>query len=252
VTPRAILRYKFLDNANVYFSYSQGFKAGGYNQSSAAEAFSPEKIKAFEAGLKYSDRKVSFDLAAYDYKYSNLQVSSYNIDSSGGGFEIRNAATAKIYGVEASVSYRLTPTLSANLAGTWTHGRYESFLGAADPFNNPADATGKVMKRTPEYTANAGINYSKAYSYGTIDLSANGQYTSRVYYDALNIFTQGGYAIANATAKWTAPTGGLSAMITIKNLTNKYYARYLDPIGPTLLIIDAAPRTALATVSYSF
>jgi iron complex outermembrane receptor protein len=252
VTPRAILRYKFMDNANIYFSYSQGFKAGGYNQSSAAEAFAPEKIRAFEGGFKYSDRKFSFDLAAYHYKYSNLQVSSYNITSDGAGFEIRNAATAKVYGVEASVTYRLTSELSAMLSGAYAHGRYESFLGAADPFNNPADATGNVLKRTPEFTANAGLNYSKTLSYGTIDLSANGQYTSKVYYDALNIFAQDGYAILNTTGKWTAPDGGLSAMLSIKNVTNKYYARYFDPIGPTLLIIDAAPRTVLATVTYNF
>jgi iron complex outermembrane receptor protein len=252
LTPRGILRYKFQKNANVYVSYSQGFKAGGYNQQSPAEAFAPEKIKAFEGGFKYSDRALSLDLAAYHYKYSNLQVSSYNITASGAGFEIRNAAAAKIYGLEASATYRLTPELSAMASGAYAHGRYESFPGAADPFNNPIDATGKILKRTPKFTANAGINYSRSISYGTIDLSANGQYTSAVYYDALNLFRQGGYAIFNTTGKWTAPDGGLSAAITVKNLTDKYYARYFDPIGPTLLVIDAAPRTVLATISYNF
>ncbi len=126
------------------------------------------------------------------------------------------------------------------------------FPGAADPFNNPADATGNVLKRTPKFTFNGGVQYTRDVGYGSINVGVNGQYTSKVYYDALNIFAQDGYGVANLILGWKSPDEKLSVTATVKNITNTFYERYLDPIGPTLLVIDAAPRTGLVTIGYKF
>src|SRR3546814_11760491 len=55
LTPRLSLRYKIDDNANVYFTYSQGFKGGLFNTSSVTAtdpSVGPETIKAYEFGVK--------------------------------------------------------------------------------------------------------------------------------------------------------------------------------------------------------
>jgi iron complex outermembrane receptor protein len=72
-TPRVSVRYTLPSDDNLYATYSRGFKSGGYSiSSSATEPFSPEKLDAFEVGLKTSGRRpISANLSAFYYFYSN-------------------------------------------------------------------------------------------------------------------------------------------------------------------------------------
>src|ERR1700722_20202412 len=52
-TWRIALDHHFTDDVNGYVSYNRGFKSGGYNvPAPALPAYSPEKLDAYEAGLK--------------------------------------------------------------------------------------------------------------------------------------------------------------------------------------------------------
>ena len=88
----AVLSFKPVDRLMVYASYSRGYKAGGYNldrfelgntglstltsspatyffprtnADAASLRFAPEKVDAFEVGLKYATRGFSANIAAF-------------------------------------------------------------------------------------------------------------------------------------------------------------------------------------------
>jgi len=83
LTPRAILQYELSPHANVYASYSKGFKSGVFNTSGVGAAnlvpVEPETIDAYEIGAKADLTSwLRTNFAAFYYDYRNIQVSSLN------------------------------------------------------------------------------------------------------------------------------------------------------------------------------
>jgi iron complex outermembrane receptor protein len=263
-TPRAVLRYDFDPNTNVYVSFSEGFKSGSYNLSSAkSPPVSPENVKAYEAGFKHQQDRFQFSGSAYYYDYSNLQVTSYVLlpGSSTLSSLLQNAAQAHIYGAEGDTTYRITDNLTAHVAGAYTHGRYKKYVGAVGFTNNPngisyinipIDASGKKMIRSPEFTGNAGLNYEQNVSFGTIRLAGNVSYSSAFYFDAPNQFKQKSFALLGLSAEWLSPDQKWSVLAVGRNVTNKHYVNYVDPISVAILDNDAPPATFRVTASYHY
>ena len=263
-TPRVVLRYDFDPNTNIYASFSEGFKSGAYNLSSAkSPPVSPENVKAYEVGLKHQEDRFQFSGSAYYYDYSNLQVTSYILlpGSVALSSVLQNAAQAHIYGAEGDATYRLTDNFTVHLAGAYTHGRYVTYTGAVGFTNNPngisyinvpLDASGKNMIRSPEFTGNAGLNYDQKVSFGTIRLGGNVSYSSSLYFDAPNQFEQKAFALLGLSAEWIAPGGKWSVLAVGRNVTNKHYVNYVDPISVAILDNDAPPATFRLTATYRY
>jgi outer membrane receptor protein involved in Fe transport len=123
--PSAKVQYQIDPEAMVYFSYSKGFKAGGFNganQTAVASnlPFAPEHVNAYEAGLKsrWLDDTVLLNLAVFRAEYSNLQV-AVNINT-GGNIRslVQNAASSLSQGVELEGQWVITRDfhLSANVS----------------------------------------------------------------------------------------------------------------------------------------
>jgi iron complex outermembrane receptor protein len=121
--PSAKAQYQIDPQAMVYFSYSRGFKAGGFNgadQSAVAAnlPFAPEHVNAYEVGLKsqWFDDTVLLNLAVFRADYTNLQV-AVNINT-GGNIRslVQNAATSRSQGAELEAQWAVTRNfrLSAN------------------------------------------------------------------------------------------------------------------------------------------
>ena len=93
-TGTAILSWKPIDDLLVYGSYSRGYKAGGFNLDRSALGnpvtfnvanidpaslqFAEETVKAYELGLKFSQRKWSVSLAAFRQEFDNFQLNTFN------------------------------------------------------------------------------------------------------------------------------------------------------------------------------
>ena len=84
-TPRASIRYEISPRTNIYFSYSQGFKAGEWNGVIPGDdpatwqqkgQIGQETINAFEVGIKGATSRLRFDLSGFYYNYKNIQTSS--------------------------------------------------------------------------------------------------------------------------------------------------------------------------------
>jgi len=264
VTPRASIRYELSPNANIYFTFSQGFKSGQWDRKSTGVAVpvNPEKITAYEVGFKTATSHWALSAASYYYKYSNLQNQLLDEFSQ---VYLVNAGSAKLYGGEVSLTAELTPEISISAQGAYMHGEYTDYRdavillpntnsgGALIGGNTPVlrDLTGFTLKRTPSFTANLAVSYLKEFKGGTLNLSTNMYYTSSFgIEDSLRI-KQPAYVQLNATASWRLKSG-IEIGVYGRNLTERrvFLQTDLTPLGD--FVGYQEPRNYGVKVSYDF
>jgi iron complex outermembrane receptor protein len=262
-TPRVSLSYKVSDQTNLYATYSQGFKSGVFNTVAfQATPVNPEKVKAYEVGIKSNALdNFRFDLAGFYYDYKDLQQPA--IITVGAAFtqELRNAATAEVYGAEANATWRLTPEFTLSGGMTWLHARYKSFpsavvnvpTGVGGNRTVPLDASGNVMIRSPDFSANLTARYVTDTSIGRFDAAGTIFYSSKLYFEVGNRVVQPSYAQVNASLGWRPSTlDGVELRVWGKNLTDKKVI-YGTTITTTADGVNySPPRTYGVEVLYRF
>lgn len=97
-TGTAVLSYKFTPDLMAYASYSNGYKAGGFNLDrsalkvpiipfggqAGAQAlannlqFDPETVQAYEIGVKYGTGPLTVSVAAFRQEFKNFQLNTFN------------------------------------------------------------------------------------------------------------------------------------------------------------------------------
>jgi iron complex outermembrane receptor protein len=154
-TPRVSVNFKPTPDHNLYLSYSQGFKGGGFDprgQSSQAPSqnyqdiynfmtFKPEKVDSYEVGWKASvfDHRLQFATAIFDAEYKDVQVPGSAGCIVGGVSTFcgitTNAGGARFRGVEFEGNMRLAQNFATagdrlNLAGSlgYLDSKYTKFI----------------------------------------------------------------------------------------------------------------------------
>jgi iron complex outermembrane receptor protein len=247
-TPRIVLQYTWPQRANIYASYSKGFKSGVYNtQTLSTTPVNPEKVNAYEVGIKsLLPGAASLSLAGFHYDYDNIQV----FDFRPAGSILENAANAKINGFEAEGNDRWANGVSAGVTATYTDGYYGSYPGAAVSIPNglggnqevSIDATGKKIVRTPRWTFGVSLGYEMVVAGGDLSMSANLFYSAGLYFDAANIFRTGPYQVLNAHIAWKPPSGNYEISVVGNNLTNKAYLEDVSTSALAAYANYASPR----------
>lgn len=259
---RIALDHQISADILAYASWNTGFKSGGYNLNSSANApYRPESIKAAEIGIKTQlfDRRVRLNAAAFHYDYSNIQVANFT----GGTTLISNGAKARIYGFDLDANVVLGGGLSLDGGVGYIHDRFTSypdapfFPGVAGCAARPGSfcaqsAKGNKLGQTPTWTYNIGGTYQIALPSGSLTFNAVYAYSSRWYASADNYAYQPAYAILNASVQWTLADSGLAVRLWGKNLTNRIYANSVGEANQGIFRQLAAPRTYGATLSVKF
>ncbi|AIT81466.1 TonB-dependent receptor [Novosphingobium pentaromativorans] len=245
-TFRAVVRYELTPESNVYASFSQGFKSGTFNSTAFNTAalttpVKPEKADAFEVGYKLGRNGFNFSTAAYYYDYANLQVSTIVANPDTGSITnlIRNAASAEIYGAEASVTWNIDPSFELRLGGAYTHARYKSFPDASVniPVNGiidtsaTQDLSGRRIARAPDWTFNASVLKTIDIGRSSLDLSGSVSYTSAYApqseaFDPAtgrSLYYQDGYVTGSVLATLHLPGDRVSIGGFIENVGNKRF-----------------------------
>ncbi len=239
-TPRASIRYEISPRTNIYFSYSQGFKAGEWNgvipDNNPAVWFQKgqvgqEKVDSFEAGLKTASQKLRFDLSGFYYNYKDLQISSVQFVGGVASVYLQTLPKAKIYGIESNVDYDVTSDFKVRAGATWLHARYGNgafFQGVGvNPAGtvavpNPAnplksfpnvfipplwqDISGMQMVRAPDFTGYVGFEYNIPKGDGGFKIAANVKYTSSYVVTDPSVWGGESQAAFTARTGLTAPT----------------------------------------------
>ncbi len=250
LSPRVVLRYKPTESSSIYASYTKGYKSAvpDYRSTSGGEYLKPEDINAFEVGYKYADNRLTAELAGFWYDYKNLQNGFYRV----GETILSNAAKSRIKGVEAALSYELVDGFEISAAGTYIDAKYRDYdsAGFFEPLigpdvdgdgvpdytgfstDNPADASGNRVQRTPKFTGNITARYSTEVSGGRLVASTNLFHSARVYFDASNQFSQGSYNILSARLQWTDPSETYTFAVFGDNLLDEKYVTQFN-VGTT-------------------
>ncbi|NML13103.1 TonB-dependent receptor [Sphingobium sp. AR-3-1] len=230
-------RYEITSRTNVYATHSTAFKSGVYNMAATLSTpVLPEEITAYEVGLKTDPLPwLRINLATYYYDYKNLQLQARAANSP--AYILQNAANAEIYGGELETFISPFDGLKLRAAVAYTHARYKDFTAAQGFIPRAtggnivatADASDNVMTRAPKWSGNFGADYTTAMGGGTFGAGANLSWSSRVYYDFLNIFSQPSYTLTNASIFWTPDSEAWKASLWVTNLTNEKVFQTIRP-----------------------
>ncbi|HEV2363742.1 MAG TPA: TonB-dependent receptor [Caulobacteraceae bacterium] len=145
---RVNLQYKFNPDALVYFQYATGFRPGGINRSGVFPPYGAETLTSYEVGWKTSwlDRSLIFNGALYDEEWSNFQFSFLGPNSL---TIIANAPSARIYGAETTVDWRVTPQFTLSGSANYNHAVLTGNFCGTD------QATGQFIPTCPDSAAEA-------------------------------------------------------------------------------------------------
>ncbi len=269
VAPRVVARYEFSSRGNVYASYTEGFKTGTFNTTSAAGAQAaarPEKVKAFEVGVK-ADLMANLRVvaAAFHYNYTDLQTTVTLTQPNGALFSLlQNAPEARIDGFEGNVQWQATRDLELTAGVSLLKAEVQEFPNATLsiplfvgglPAGNTTgvfNVAGRDLLRAPRSTLNLGINYSREVAGGDLVFTGNAFFSDKWYNDLLNRVTQPSYTVVNASVTWTAPGDHWSVSVFGQNLTDERY--FLSTVTSSLSDTFGyqKPRWFGATVGYRF
>lgn len=241
--------------ANVYATYSRGYKPKVYNLDATVtptNTFNPvnkEKVDNFEGGLKgdYFDRRVSLNLAAFYTTYKNFQVQAVDPTAAAPTFQLTNAGEASTRGVELDTTIRPAHGLSLNASVAYVDAKYDSFAGATCYAGQTAatgcvttggasfqDLSGKRLSSSPRWKLNAGAEQRIDLS-SDLELTLGGvvNYQGRINFDANNnpLATQDAYAIVNLSATIGRPDQSWSVTAFVNNVTDKLYLSNVSDVG---------------------
>ena len=191
VTPAVILAYEPTDTVNLYASYSQGYRSGGFNGEATTAAvvstpYKPEINDAFELGAKTQlfDRRLQLNVAGFYQKQKDKQLSVFSASGTASSF-IQNAGRARVKGFEIEAVATPFEVLTVQASYGYTSQKYTRFIDVdrTDPANpGPVDVKDyRTFSRAPKHTFNAGANLRLYEGTGSIYLAGDVSHTSFYY-----------------------------------------------------------------------
>ncbi len=256
-TWRVALDHDFTDTIHAYTTYNRGFKNGGYNVTAPALApYSPEKLDAYEVGLKtqFFDRRVTLNTAAFYYDYSNIQVSRFI----NGSPQVYNGGAAQLYGLDTDLTTRLTERFSVTGGFELLHTEFTNFA-KADFFNSCAtpyptvcslSATGEQLPQAPNASVTVNVDYRLPLPVGELNFDINSSSSSGYFFAPNNEDRQRPYTMVNGSAHWAHEQYQLS--VWAKNITNVIVPISVNQAPTATAVAYGAPRTFGVTVGIKF
>ena len=262
--PRIVATYKFSPDVSIYGSFSTGFKSGGFQYvpfaaSQANVLFAPEDIKTYEIGLKseWLDRRLLFNLAAFHYDYSNLQVSRI-VDLGGGAAAslISNAATSSVDGVDVEIKVRPSDNFDVSIAYGFLDAKYDNYI-----FNAATDFSGTSLVRSPKHSINVGTEWRRPFGDDNLftlgadyallaDFFHEPGEANPVFGGATSLSGEDGYGLLSLRA--SVDVGNFRVTGYVNNATKTDYRRTVLALGSTLSDFPGTPRVYGLKIGYSY
>lgn len=261
-SPKVTLSYEFDTDKLGYFTFSKGFRSGGFNgRPTAADeigTYDPEKLTSLEAGLKTSwfDRRLRFNLSAYYNRYTDQQVSVSFVGSSGlVVVRTENAGKSRMWGFEAETNAYLTDWLSLDASVGYINSKYLEYM-SVDTLGNPLDRSGLKLKQTPPWTGSVGVTtrFPLGNANGTFRVDASYQDSKFIDVANTDILKGKAHAILNARLEVDL-NNGWALGVEGQNLTDKQVIREGYDARTSFGFTEAyysLPRRIYGFVKYDF
>lgn len=244
--PSASIQYDFAPGSMGYVSYAKGFKAGGFSVLVSKSIFKPEKVDAFEAGLKTSlfDGSVTLNLAGFYTKYKDLQESTTINLTSGSSFQVvANVAQSTSKGIELGTAWKISDNLKLKADVAYLDAVYDNYPGApctalqkVGVTNCVQNLAGKRRAFAPEWSGNVGASFNMPVGADlAFNVDLNTYFSSRFYQQPIAdpYLEQPGYAKIDARVAIGRIDGQWEFAIVGRNLTNKLTASYRQTTAAT-------------------
>jgi len=199
---RANLSWHVTPDAMIYYTFSQGFRPGGFNQNggfylyapgtdgvaqyAVPRSYSSDKLTNNEIGWKteFFDHRLQWNGALYREEWDNAQVAFFDPGVTGNIFFDTNGQNFLIKGIETSVVARVVTGFTVQGAASWNQSRQTNSPALID--ENPA--SNNFGKAITQVCSTTGTNCSPITNpYGPIGApSANApplQFSARARYE---------------------------------------------------------------------
>ncbi len=285
-TPRVTLSYQPTPDHNIYASFSQGFKGGGFDprgvgvnapaaipgmptDAEVADflSFAPETVDSYEVGYKGDllDGDLYVAIAGFYSDYTDVQIPG-SVACNVNGIDtfcgvVSNAGAAEFYGLEFEANARLgedifssDDSLNLTTALGWINADYKEFI--TDIGGVPTDVSEfREVQNTPEWSGSATLGYTNYMNSGDLYIGTTVSFrSSTTQFEIPNPFLdQSGYALVDASIVYTADNGHWSLGLHGKNLTDKRYKTsgytfvVADPETGALVTANGLPIPSLGT-----
>ncbi len=266
-----------LDHVMTYFTYSKGFKGGGFNLATGSSAqdlepFGPEKLEMFEVGVKTLafDNRLTANVALFLGNYDDIQVTSIqaNDPTDPTNFTRRtlNAAEATTQGIE--LEFQALPTDALLLAASFGYidTEYDRFEGpdTIEIADTLVDRKGQSFNGVPDIQSNASIQYSidvapydKDWLRGSLTPRLEWSYQSQIHWDFAELRDgfQRGFNLLNARLGYSFNDERTEVALWGNNITDEeYFTAVLSVanVAGTMNRYFAPPATYGVEISHDF
>jgi iron complex outermembrane recepter protein len=262
---KAELDYKPVSSTLFYGSISRGVKSGGFTAHNtttapAADPFEPERLTAFEAGVK-SDitRTLRVDTSVFYYRYRDQQILGKVFDDASQSFIGRFVnANSRINGGEMDLEWRPLAGIVITQYAGFAEGYYTSKLldVPLNPAQPPVDYNGQP-ESFPKWSYGGDVSYT--WNVGAFNVTAESNYSfhdtySQFFLLGSNDFTIPKYWLANANLT-LAPASGAPWTVTLwgRNIFDKSYDLTRNFFLPTSEVAAAGePTTVGIRLTYKY
>ena len=245
-SPEVKLVWDVTDSTMLYASWASGFKSGSFDFRANNRNFYPDMETSFEfedeentnaeLGGKFTlaDGAVHLGMAAFFTDFEDLQISIFDGIL---GFNVGNAATAEVTGVEFDGRWAATDYLTISGALAFTDFEFTDFKNGQCYFGQTPDVdidgdgtpelcdyTGQSNQMVSDFQGNLSFDFVFPVA-GTLEMSAlvdlfyTSEYHASATYDPALI--QGGYSRVNARLAIGSDTGRWQIAALGKNLTDE-------------------------------
>ncbi len=268
-TPQLTISWVPSLTQHYYFSYSEGFKGGGfaprgfYVDTRVREGFDPESVGSYELGAKFLfwDETISMNTSFFYNDYRDMQVlSRVEIDSITGG-TIRNNITsnakkARIQGAELEIHGSYGP-YSADLAFGVIDARFIDYVD----WDGRDLSHDREFVSTPESVVGLSLGYTKPFAGGNLFsiFSLHSQSEVTYFSASSDLVDQAGYTLYRINLGWNS--NSWSVGLYGDNISNKkyttgafYQSAESDSLGAdgTALVFWGEPRTFTLKLEYRY
>ncbi|MCC5861761.1 MAG: TonB-dependent receptor [Gammaproteobacteria bacterium] len=166
--PKLTVNVTPTDDALLYFTYSEGFRPGGFNRGGGVYSlnldfptvpttYDTDDVKNYEFGWKsrWLDGRLRFNGSLYYIDWTDMQVSRFDPENVSILTFIENSADSEIWGLEGDVAWAATENLT--LFGAFSYNDTELKAVSAQIVELPEE--GARLPLTPEFQGNVRARY---------------------------------------------------------------------------------------------
>jgi iron complex outermembrane receptor protein len=229
---RAALDHKWTDDIMTYAQFSTGYKGGGLNprpfNPSQVLSFDPEKLRAYEVGVKtqFLQDTLRLNAAVFYNQYNDIQLALNDctvLAGAGNGIPCllpANVGDAHVKGAELEINW--FPVRGLAVDGSFS--KLDFNYTRVDPSTGvPEDG---ISPYTPETKWNLGVQYGLHMAGGgTLTPRLDASYQGDVFSLPINSATSriDSYTLLNARLTWAARSDAWQASLEVQNVTDKLY-----------------------------